>query len=53
MAERGSTDSAIAARMPELVGMGDKGEPCHLARARHNARIDRRDRGAFLSETNT
>src|SRR5207248_6366950 len=32
----------IAARMPQLVGMADKRQPSHLARARHDRAKDRK-----------
>ena len=43
----------IAARMPELVRMGTKGSPATWPVRATMARIDRGDRGALRSETNT
>ena len=43
----------IAARMPELMGMGHKEEHYHLARGATIARIARGDKGALRSQTNT
>ena len=39
--------------MPELVGMREKESPANWPVRATIARIDRGDRGAFLSETNT